>query len=217
MSRFRDIYLDKRIPSYPIIASPRWNTDLITLASGAETANQNWSQPFYNFTIPEAIRSMEIYETVIAHWMVVAGPAYTFPFRNPMDFASVALNIPAQVPNISPNDQVIGTGDGLKMNFQIIKKYQRGGFTHYREIYLPVVNTVRVAFNGVEQFSGFSVNRTTGIITFTVPPSTGTAITCGYLYDENVRFESDDSFDAISRNYGIAGYSDLTFIQVPLC
>lgn len=217
MARFKDIYLDRRIPSYPIVASPRWNTDLITLNSGAESANQNWSQPFYVFTIPEAIRSMEVYETIMAHWMVVGGPAYTFPFKNPMDFASRSLNIPNQTPNITPTDQVIGTGDGNKINYQITKAYQRGSFVHYREIYLPVVSTVRVALNGVEQFSGFTVNRTTGIITFSAPPTSGTVVTCGYLYDENVRFESDDTFDAISRNYGIAGYSDLTLVQVPIC
>lgn len=217
MARFKDVYLDRRIPSYPIIASPRWNTDLITMSGGGEAANQNWHQPFYQFILPEAVRSMEIYDTVMAHWMVMCGPAYTFPFRNPLDFASQSLTAPSLVPNILPTDQVIGTGDGLRLNFQITKKYQRGSHTHYREIYLPVVNTVRVAIGGIEQLSGWSVNRGTGIITFSVPPVDGAAVTCGYLYDENVRFESDDSFDAIARSYGIAGYSDLTFVQVPIC
>lgn len=217
MARFKDVYLDRRVPSYPLSASPRWSTDIIVVDSGAEAANQKWSQPLYRFNIPEAIRSMEVYETVHAHWMIMAGPAYTFPFRNPFDFASRSISAPSLVPTITPNDVTIGIGDGAKTTFQIIKTYTRGIYIHNKNIRLPVVNTVRVAIGNVEQVTGWTVDRLTGIITFAAPPVNGASVTCGYLYDTNVRFESDDSFDSISQNYGVAGYSDLTLIEVPMC
>lgn len=217
MSRFRDVYLDRRIPSYPIMASPRFSTDIVIVDSGAEAANQKWSQALYKFTIPEAVRTMEVYDAVLSHWMIMGGPAYIFPFRNPMDFASKVLTKPAFAPSITPFDQSIGVGDGAKLTFQIVKNYQRGSYVHARKIYLPVVSSVVVGVNGVQVMSGWSVNRTTGIITFTAPPTAGHAITCGYLYDIVVRFENDDSFDGISRSYGVAGYSDLTFVETVMC
>lgn len=217
MSRFKDLYLDKRVPSYPIAASPRWATDIIVVDSGNEAVNQKWSQPLYRFTIPEAIRSMEVYESVLAHWLIMAGPAYTFPFKNPFDFASKSISAPTLSPTITPLDQNIGMGDGNKVAFQITKIYQRGAFVYTKKILLPVVSTVRVAISGVEQSSGFTVDRLTGIITFSSAPIIGATITCGYLYDHNVRFEADDSFDSISQSYGVAGYSDLTFVEVPMC
>ncbi len=217
MSRFRDIYLDRRVPSYPVIASPRWSTDLIITDSGGEAANQRWSQPLHRFMIPQAIRTMEVYESILAHWMVTAGPVYTFPFRNPMDFSSHSLLKPSMVPNVTPTDQVIGVADGSRINFQIIKTYQVGAFAHTRKITLPILNTVRLSVGGAEIFSGFTVDRLTGMITFDDPPSVGNTIACGYLYDVPVRFESDDSFDGIAQSYGIAGYSDLTFVEVPMC
>lgn len=217
MSRFKDLYLDRKIPSYPVTASPRWATEIIISDSGHESANQKWSQPLHRFNIPEAVRSMEIFESVLNHWMIMNGPAYTFPFRNPFDFSSRPLFSPANSPAPTPFDQTLGMGDGSRSTFQIIKKYERGAFFHNRNIVLPVVSSVRVAVDGIELLSGFSVDRLTGILTIDSPPSSGQPVTCGYYYDANVRFESDDSFDSIAQNYGVAGYSDLTLIETHMC
>lgn len=215
--RFRDEYLPDCLLGYETIASPRFSTDITVVDSGAETANQKWSQALHTFTIPEAVRTMEIYQDVLDHWMVMCGPAYTFPFRNPMDFSSSAIVGPGRAEAVSPTDQIIGAGTGSKLTFQIVKNYERGAYIHQRKIYLPVVASVRVALDGVEQMSGFSVERETGIITFSTPPSLSTQVSCGFIYDCCVRFESDDSFDAIAKAYTVAGVSDIALVETILC
>ena len=55
----------------------------------------------------------------------------------------------------------------------------------------PVAGTVRVARGGVEQASGWSVNTTTGIVTFDAAPNAGMLVTAGFEFDVPVRFDTD--------------------------
>jgi uncharacterized protein (TIGR02217 family) len=63
------------------------------------------------------------------------------------------------------------------------------------------MSTVKVAVNGVTQNSGWTIDTTTGIITFTSAPASG-AVTAGYEFDVPVRFGADklsisvDAFEA---------------------
>jgi uncharacterized protein (TIGR02217 family) len=50
---------------------------------------------------------------------------------------------------------------------------------------------VRIALDGVEQPSGWSVNTTTGIVTFGSAPGAGVAVTAGFEFDVPVRFDTD--------------------------
>jgi hypothetical protein len=42
-------------------------------------------------------------------------------------------------------------------------------------------------------------------------------ITAGFLFDVQVRFESDDAFEGILRTYAIGGFADITLIEVRPC
>ena len=50
---------------------------------------------------------------------------------------------------------------------------------------------MRVALGGAEQFNGWAVNPTTGIVTFEVAPEPGVTLTAGFAFDVPVRFDSD--------------------------
>lgn len=219
MARFVDEYLDDCVPGYPTLSSPRFSTSLVSVDSGAEQANQRWEHPLNKYTLPEAVRSMEVFNAVRDHWLVMRGPAHTWPFRDPLDFASIALARPNTAPTITMTDCVLGTGDGVTRAFQITKTYARGAQTYTRNIKLPVVSSVLVAVtngSGVPTLvaSGYSVSRPGGVITFDAAPIAGRLISCGYLFDVPVRFEADDSFDGIVRTFGVSGFSDLTFSEV---
>jgi uncharacterized protein (TIGR02217 family) len=43
----------------------------------------------------------------------------------------------------------------------------------------------------VELDDGFSVDVTTGVVTFETPPGIGDAVTAGFLFDVPVRFDTD--------------------------
>jgi len=88
-------------------------------------------------------------------------------------------------------DQNIGTGAGAQTAFQITKTYTVGAQTRTRVIHKPISGTVLVAVGGVLQAdpADYSIDETTGIITFVAAP-TG-EVTVGYEFYVPVRFETD--------------------------
>ena len=135
---------------------------------------------------------MVTFQAVRDHWLVMRGPFHTFPFMDPLDFASVDLTAVGVAPTVSDTDQIVGTGNGAHTQFQLTKTY-------------------------TPQASGWTVSRTTGIVTFDSPPGNGVIVRAGYLFDVEVRFESDQSFDAIARSYKLAGYSDIQLVEMRPC
>lgn len=217
MTRFVDEYLPSCVAGYPVYASPRFSTDIIVVDSGREQVNQRWMHPLHRYTIPEAVRTMSVFNAVRAHWLVMRGPAKLWPWRDPFDFASIDIEQPAVAPVISALDQQIGVGDGVTTQFQITRTYTVGSSSYSRDIYLPIVSSVVVAVNGIIASSGWSVDRESGVITFDSPPPTTEIVTCGFYFDVSVRFEADDSFDAICQAFGIGGYADMTLIETRIC
>ena len=108
-----------------------------------------------------------------------------FRFKDWSDYTSAANG--SDTPGI--NDQEIGSGDGTTTTFQLQKQYASGAAYVTRLIEKPVSGTVRVAVDGVEAMSGWSVDTTTGIVTFGVAPTAGKQITAGFEFDVPVRFE----------------------------
>lgn len=219
--RFVDEYAPPEMPGFPCLSSPRWSTAITQVDSGAEQANQRWAHPLYRFTLPEAVRDHAVFEAVRDQWLAMHGPAHTWPFRDPLDFASQALSAPNVAPTVTMTDQVIGTGDGETTAFPLVKQYTRGSQTYSRLIHLPIVSTVLISINDVAQPIGsppaWTVSRPGGVITFATAPGFGAVIRAGFLFDVEVRFESDDAFDGIVRSYHVSGFSDLTFVEVRPC
>jgi uncharacterized protein (TIGR02217 family) len=222
MTRFVDVAMPAQVPGYPCNSEPRFSTTIVTVDSGAEQVNRNWLHPLWRYTLPEAVRDWTVVEALKKHWLVMGGPERTWPFRDPLDFASVDLPmVPMQTaPAVSMTDQLIGTGDGAKTAFPLIKNYALYGASDYaRPITLPVAGSVRVSVNGadVSVSNPWTVSRPGGVVTFTTPPGPGAAVRAGYLFDVEVRFESDESFAAVVRAYNAGGFADLTLLGVRSC
>ena len=60
-----------------------------------------------------------------------------------------------------------------------------------RTIAKAVAGTVRVALGTVEQMSGWTVDTTTGVVTFTSAPGNGVIVRAGFEFDVPVRFDTD--------------------------
>lgn len=219
MSRFVDQYLNECVLGYPVFSSPRWSTLIAQVDSGAEQTNQQWSHPMHRYTLPDAVRNMQTFQSVRDHWLVMRGPAHTWPFRDPLDFASRPLVNPNEPPAITDTDQIIGTGDGFTRTFQLVKKYAVGGQEYTRTIHLPVVASVlvKVAVQGAEAQPPHTVTRYGGEVVFDTPPPAGRLITAGFLFDVEVRFEADNSFDGIVSTFSLGGYADIPLVEVRKC
>ena len=68
---------------------------------------------------------------------------------------------------------------------------QIGLHAQVRTIAKPVAGAVRVALGMVEQMSGWTVDTTTGVVTFTTAPANGVIVRAGFEFDVPVRFDSD--------------------------
>lgn len=219
---FIDEYMPEAVPGYPCVSAPRTKTSILVSAGGREQTNQQWEHPLRKFILPEAVgRQWAVVESLTKHWYVTAGPAHSFPWTDPLDFASCDLPAPNIDPELVPyaaDDQVIGIADGIADTFQLVKAYTVGGQTYTRPIYLPVLSTVLIAVDGVLQFpSAYSVSRPGGVVQFDVSPDEDAVITAGFLFDVEVRFESDDALEAILRTYQVGGFADLTLIEKRPC
>ena len=114
------------------------------------------------------------------------GRLYGFRYK---DWADYKSSLPLQA--ITATDQQIGIGTGILNTFPLAKRYTSGAQTWVRTIAKPVSATVRLALGTVEQMSGWTLDTTTGVVTFTTAPGSGVIIRAGFEFDVPVRFDSD--------------------------
>jgi uncharacterized protein (TIGR02217 family) len=172
--------------SYSSKGGPRFSTTVVPVASGFENRNRNWVYPLYEYDASKATQSPAEMELLLSFFSAMGGKYYGFRFKDPLDFKSCAYS-----ETVSYANQVLGVGNGSNKVFQLIKKYTAGAVSQTRKILKPVVGTVSVGVNGVLQSSGWTVDTTTGVVTFVTAPSNGYAVTAGFEFDVPVRFDSD--------------------------
>lgn len=187
MESFHDVRFPETV-SFGATGGPERRAEIITMTSGRERRNLRFSQSRRHFDAGTGIRSLaELYE-IVAFFEARRGAFHGFRFRDPFDMKSCA---PDAVPAAA--DQQIGTGDGVRAAFQLVKRYGAGDDAHERLITKPVAGTVKIAVAGVEPGEGFSVDHSNGIVTFTagaIPPA-GAAVTAGYEFDVPARFDAE--------------------------
>jgi uncharacterized protein (TIGR02217 family) len=217
---FLDIYMPANVPGYPCVSAPRTKTTINVNSGGSERRNQEWEHPLHTFTMPEGIRDWETVQNLGKMWRITAGPYRSFAWKDPLDFSSGDLTVPNPDTDPIPSmtDQSLGIGDGFTDSFQLVKTYSYGGELYDRTIHLPVLDTVVVAIDGVlVPDTDYSVSRPGGIVTFDTPPLVAEVITAGFLFDNEVRFESDDAYEGILRTWQAGGFADLTLVEVRPC
>ena len=72
-----------------------------------------------------------------------------------------------------------------------MKRYESGAQTWVRRIVKPVAGTRAGRARRRRAGLGWSVNTTTGIVTFDTAPGAGVLVTAGFEFDVPVRFDTD--------------------------
>lgn len=169
---------------------PGFRTSIVTLDSGAEERVGHWSAPRHAYDVRYGIRSYDDVRAVVSFYIARRGPAVGFRFKDWLDYSSSAAATPgSSTPD--DEDQQIGVGDGSDTTFQLVKVYSDAGGSTTRNITKPVSGTTVIALDGVNQASGWTVDTTTGIVTFTSAPGLGVVVTAGYEFDVPVRFGAE--------------------------
>lgn len=200
--------------SYGSSGGPRFYTDIHTTGGGREERGARWSQARREWNVAYGIREMtDLYE-VAEFFQAREGANRGFRFKDPLDFNTSSEPYVGGSVSVDDEDVVIGTGDGSTTTFQLIKKYTSGSRTHNRTITKPVAGTVVVAAGGTAQTEGvdFTVDTTTGTITFGTAPSGAVVITAGFEFDVPVRF-LDDELETNFQSYK-AGTASIPVIEI---
>lgn len=161
---------------------PAWQTEIVTLASGAEIRNARWAGSRRRWDLVSAISTVQDLAVLSAFFEARRGRLHGFRFRDPADHTSAAPGAA-----VTATDQLIASGDGSTTAFQLLKNY--GGVT--RPITRPVAGSVRLALDGAEQGAGWSVDAATGLVSFDTPPAAGVSIAAGFEFGCPVRFDTD--------------------------
>jgi uncharacterized protein (TIGR02217 family) len=186
MPAFHEIQFPPEI-SYGSTGGPRRKTQIVTLKSGFEQRNSSWLHSRRSYDAGMGARNIDDLDAVISFWEARQGQLYGFRWKDWADYKSC-------LPRANPTnaDQIIGTGTGALTTFQLVKRYSSGGQEYARPIRKPVAGTLLVSLNNVNQPSGWTIDATTGILTFAVAPGNGVVIKAGYEFDVPVRFDEEE-------------------------
>jgi uncharacterized protein (TIGR02217 family) len=213
MAHYDDIILPDDI-AYGSMTGPSTSTQQVFTNSGYRKVNSRWSQKLRKFQIGygiktplDAYRILELFESV-------DGPTNTFLAKDWSDWNTSAGYMGQGDPPLTAFDAPLvntvtglSEGDGSTKTFQMYKRYTKGAVSHLRKIQKPKSGTVLVGLNGVVQTltTHYSINHSTGIVTFVTAPQGGSPSnlpTWGGEFYVPVHFVSDDFLTSLETFNG---------------
>jgi len=195
---FADVQFPPAI-AYGSAGGPEFVTDIVTSVSGQEQRNSVWPQSRLRYNVAKGVQNTAQLEALITFFRARKGRAEAFRFKDWADYRATG--------------QSIGTGDGARTDFQLVKRYVNGGAQEVRTITKPVVGSVKIYRNGSLHTSGLSVDHSTGVVSFATAPLLGAAITADFEFDVPVRFDTDQLVASMD-SYGSHSWADIPLIEV---
>ncbi|MEM0984637.1 MAG: DUF2460 domain-containing protein [Pseudomonadota bacterium] len=202
LSNFHDVRFPMAL-AFGAVGGPVRRTNVVTLASGREVRNSVWANARRRWDVGSAVERLDELNALIAFFEARKGRFHGFRFR---DFADDRSCAPEQTP--AGTDQLLGIGDGQETEFQMVKHY---GSTR-RPIVKPVPDTELIAIDGA-QVADYTLETSTGLVTFDSAPPPGASITAGYRFDCAARFDSD-SIDASLEAFGAGRIISVPILEI---
>ena len=189
---FDEVRLSESI-EWGVNGGPVFKTTLLEATSGKEFRNRNWEQSLANFTFNHLPKTQAEMDELVAFFRSRNGGERGFRFRDWMDYKhDMDALSPATKISMYP-----ATGDGSNDTFQLAKRYSDADtdetYTYIRPIAKPVEGTITVYVNDVLQTetTHYSIDYTTGVVTFVTPPPNTQAVEWAGEFDLPVRFVND--------------------------
>lgn len=158
---------------------PNFRTEPAESKGGRQQRNIVRAQPGFKFDIGHNVKSPTQIATLIDFFWLRQGMAHSFRAKDPNDYQVTTNNF--------------GTGDGATVAFQLRQVKSDAAATFYRTITKPVSGTILIYKNAVLQTetTHYTINYSTGIVTFVTAPANGLALTWTGEFDICVHFASD--------------------------
>jgi len=206
---FHNVQLPPDI-SYGASGGPSYGTTIQTTASGHEYRVARQSRPRRSYQFDKLLMEPAEWGALIDFWVARRGHLHGFRFKDWSDFTTAADGVSAPT-NL---DVVLGTGDGLETQFQLLKTYDVGGLNPFNEAArLPVAGTVVVAVAGTPTTS-WTLTNPGGLLTFAAAPTAGQIVSAGFEFDRSVRFnQSDETMSMrLERGY-LANWAGISCLE----
>ncbi len=216
--------------SYRSSGGPAWKTSISENDNGTEVAISKWSTPRCAFNAVKAVQKQAQLVDLIAFARITEGAAHSFRYKDWHDYTSTADGLVAldsigdsdgrALYAIDDEDQPLGTGDASTTIFQMQKRYAytTGTLTleKFRPITKPAEGSVLVAVDGAAQTEGidYTVDYSTGLVTFTSAPLVDEVLTCGFEFHVPCRF--GEEFDAQGIPAEIVAFNHTDVSSVPI-
>lgn len=185
--------------------APEFSTSIAVTASGHERRNSLWADARLHFDVGPGIRSEPELSELIAFFRARRGPARGFRIMDPFDNSSNGMT---SAPTML--DQLIGVGDGLVADFQLIKSYG-GAEPQVRPITRPRPETVMVSIGGVASTAWTLGER--GMLRLLAAPPAGAEVRAGFRFDVPVRF-AEDRLDVSAVNFAAGEAPSVPLIEI---
>lgn len=166
-----------------------FSVDVVTTASGNEYRRLVHPFPRRRFSVRYTDQIGDLWDEVLNLYVRVYGRYAGFRVRAIDDWSTNEETLPPTALDQVLAPIVAGT------TYQLRKEYGSGdtiirGLPE-RTIHKPVINTVLISVDDVPTASGWSVNSTTGVVTFSPPIDPGATVKGGCEFDIPCRFDSD--------------------------
>ncbi len=206
---FHDVQFPTNL-SFGSTGGPERRTEIVTLANGFEERNTPWEHSRRRYDAGASLRSLTDVEDVLQFFEARRGPLHAFRWKDWADYKSKAAD--REIEHI---DQVLGTGDGVVTQFQLVKRYASGDDFYIRPIRKPVLGTVQVAIGDVPQVEtvDYTVDYTTGVVTFLHPADEHAEVTAGFEFDVPVRFDTDQIVTSVDT-FNAGQVPDIPVVEV---
>jgi uncharacterized protein (TIGR02217 family) len=191
---------------YNTVGGPVFSVDIATVQSGRGFRKANRDIALHRYNINQ-VKTQTDFETILDYFYALGGPEHGFRLKDPGDYKSLRV---ASTP--AYDDVVIGVGDSIEIEYQLVKLYQPAGsaLSHERIINKPVSGSVLAGFGGVQKTQGvdWTLATGTGLITFATGsiPATGQDVTSGFMFDVPVSIDSQ-SFETTFSNCNIMAFN----------
>lgn len=183
------IIADGITPDYGFQCGPTFKTTIVTLQSGREARNVDWSQAKHHANAQFGALTQDQFLYLKDLFLSCRGQAFAFLFRDWTDYRAT--------------DAQFGVGDGTTKTFQLSKTSSLpGGMPYVRTVRAPEAGAV-IKVAGVA--TPATVSQADGSVVFATAPAAGAVLTWTGTFLMVMRFANDDLMVTVS-NYSVDGY-----------
>lgn len=161
-------------------AKSAWLTIVVESRDGSEDRTAVWQDALRSYDIALTNMTLANFITLEGHFNARRGQERAFPL---LDYY-----------NSTATTETFGTGNGSTLTFQLTINDGDSDNAYNRKIYKPLSGTVVIKDNGTTKTEGahYSINYTTGIVTFVSAPANTHTLTWSGTFYVPVRYGVDE-------------------------